>query len=450
LNFHGSYFFTKDPHIMKKHVRQNTAQNRKGFTLIELLVVISIIAILIALLLPAIQAAREAARSTQCRSNLKQIGISMHTHADKDPQDRLSTGAYDPKRDGCVDTYGWPADMVGMKAGRPNDLRCPSNELRGLEKLNNFFGADSSNGQDAPLDRQNKGVCVTIDDPTTTILQRQTIVGQLILDGFNTNYASSWHMVRGQAYTAYLDPDPMVSGDDILGIALNPNGGSDLKSLKNCVGPLTRRQIEQSDPPSNSIPMLSDAAPGDANEAILTTTPLTASGQAADPGLVAGARLGESFNDGPHYWNSTTGRLLILKPSNAATVIPAGYLVPRALPVQGDVVGSVATPESLYAPDDTAFGMGVIPALTGKLILQDFRDWGAVHRGSANVLMADGSVKTINDINGDGFFNPGFPAGGGSNALDGYTDGTCEVSPFEVLSTTILNKDIFSKGRFEG
>ena len=57
--------------------------NAKAFTLVELLVVIAIIGILVALLLPAIQAAREAARRTQCRNNLKNIGLA-------DPQSRTT------------------------------------------------------------------------------------------------------------------------------------------------------------------------------------------------------------------------------------------------------------------------------------------------------------------------------------------------------------------------
>ena len=421
---------------MKKNTSvRSTGQrtSRGGFTLIELLVVIAIIAILIALILPALQAAREAARSTQCKNNLRQFGIALYAWSDTDPQNRLCDGAFDYKRDGDPTIYGWVANVASVKGGLPSEMLCPASELRGSEKLNDIIGnAATSDGSNAPPERVGVGPLFdALNAPGADPVQ---ICADTVRNGYNTNYASSWHMVRSGLLYAGIGTDSQ--GNMNVPLA----DGTDCKDYGRTTGPIKQAQLGSASVPSSSIPLLADAAPGDTDEALLNFVP-TATVGALDPdgSLVPGARLCESFNDGPS--RVAADSIELMDSSNFGLPgVPATDLVPIRYPQRGEAVGSTKFPVSNYAKDPSGVG----------LVLQDTRDFYAIHGNQANCLMADGSVKVLVDTNGDNFFNPGFPVTPGFTAGgDGYTSNICEVDSFDVFFGVELNTDYIRKGSFE-
>ena len=351
---------------------------RSGFTLVELLVVIFIIGILVAMLLPAANLAREAARKSACSSNLRQFGFSFMQHAESH-NDQFCSGAMDWVRDGAVTEIGWVADAVnaGMPAGK---MLCPSNTAEILETYNDLLTVDGTafnpcvNGMGSLPKTAPDGT--PIMNPCRQILAgpiapgepRRLLVESAIFNKhYNTNYTASWFLVRSGVV---LDN----SGNLLATVPACPVS---LQSRNSTTGPLKRALVDTAQSSSAFVPMLGD---GQKSGTLQQTV----------GHVSAGTPVVRSFTTGP--------------------VLKASFLTPTF---------------AAGTPRDGAAGWWKVWA---RDTLQDYRGFGPLHRGTANILFADGSVRSFSDANKDELLNNGFPAAGG------YTDATIEIPREEFES----------------
>ncbi len=343
--------------------RSTTSREFRGFTLVELLVVIAVIGVLVAMLVPAVNVARESSRRASCQSNLRQLGLGMFGYAEL-KQGAYCSGAFDWLRDGSVTDVGWVADLVnqGIPVGK---MLCPSNPAQVSDTFNDLLSAPPA--PDTCVDRLGSAPKVqpdgtSISNPCRTIVtsnlaplsdeRRRLVDLEILAKHYNTNYTASWLLVRSR---------PML---DVSGNIISRRAGcsNSLTGRAATMGPLTQTALDTSNVVASTIPFLG-----------------------------CGATVGSLSQD--------------------LTDLPAGTPTTQSL-TAGPAIRSTGRPPQFAAGTERNGPDGWWSVWT-KQTLQDYRGFGPVHRGLCNLLMADGSVRSFEDADGDYSLNNGFTATSG-------------------------------------
>ena len=312
---------------------------RRGFTLIELLVVIAIIAILIALLLPAVQQAREAARRTQCRNNLKQLGLALHNYHDQNKM--------------------FPAMQFGSNAVGAGGIgdAIPGNGHSGFVSLLPFI-------DQAPLYNQISSAAMPYDYPWGSFAPwRVQIPGFLCPTSPDTEgYNNLGHGNRSYRF---------CMGDTIANTVNNGATGT-VFNTRGMFGTLSSTKMRDvTDGTSNTIAMAERELGGKGhtgtNKQVLGRTAASVASLSTNPGGCLATAAGNS------YLSSQT----VVKWS-------AGMLWAAGMPFYSGfhTVLPPNSPSCSSGADDEVYGLYSASSL---------------HEGGVHVLMADGAVRFVSE-----------------------------------------------------
>jgi len=376
----------------------------RGFTLVELLVVIAIIGILLGLLLPNLAAVQQTAKSGAQAAIIQAFGKGFMDFSTLDSQGRLSSGAFDHNRDGDMTRVGWVADLVNGKFANPGKSLDPTSK----HKVSGNFAlacdagdAESNAHRIFIFDKVRWLSNATMQSNGSPVTDCNMIVGTNYFgtkqtvwdDGFNTNFATTWHFSRGDNV---VNPDRFPAGGPAYG-GCDSDDDDGIASPLDGDGPLSTTHLSDS-------------------------TFLTSADKVALLGPSRGMSMDFAHGSSPHgpiggeqadtinRFIDPTGRKRIVKNGdyvvNSSTDGPnAGTgLLPESLK---HAFGTVAWTHSSGSYSTVHEISDIAPHVKAKKVINVANPQGVMGGGYANILFADGSTRRVNDNNGYGGANKG-------------------------------------------